>query len=65
LLQYATHLRSQTQGRGTFALEFRRYGEVPERLQKELLETWAAERQEAGEERIGKRRRKRMKYMRE
>lgn len=38
LYAYATELRSQTQGRGTFAREFLRYEEVPEKQAAEILE---------------------------
>ena len=41
---YATDLRSMTQGRGTFTLEFRRYARVPDDLAGAII----AERQEAG-----------------
>ena len=37
LYGYATELRSQTQGRGTFTRSFLRYEEVPERQARELL----------------------------
>ena len=37
LYGYATELRSQTQGRGTFMRSFLRYEEVPERQARELL----------------------------
>ena len=35
---YATDLRSMTQGRGTFTMEFSHYAQVPEELKKKLLE---------------------------
>jgi elongation factor G len=35
---YATDLRSMTQGRGTFTMEFSHYERVPEELAKKLLE---------------------------
>ena len=35
---YATDLRSMTQGRGTFTMEFSHYEPVPEELEKKLLE---------------------------
>ena len=38
LYGYATELRSQTQGRGTFTRSFLRYEEVPERQAREILE---------------------------
>jgi len=34
---YATDLRSLTQGRGTFSLEFRRYDVVPEGIAEEVI----------------------------
>ena len=37
LYGYATELRSQTQGRGTFTRSFLRYEEVPERQAREIL----------------------------
>lgn len=41
---YATELRSQTQGRGTFTLEFKRYEVVPDPLAEEIVK----ERRAAG-----------------
>ena len=35
---YATDLRSMTQGRGTFAMEFRRYELVPESIAEEIIQ---------------------------
>jgi elongation factor G len=37
MLHYATDLRSITQGRGTFAMEFSQYAEVPPNIQQELM----------------------------
>ena len=34
---YATDLRSQTQGRGTFTMEFARYKQVPREIQEEII----------------------------
>ncbi|HOW18484.1 MAG TPA: elongation factor G, partial [Phycisphaerae bacterium] len=34
---YATDLRSQTQGRGTFTMEFARYKQVPREIQEEIV----------------------------
>lgn len=34
---YATDLRSMTQGRGTFVMEFDHYGQVPEKLARKLI----------------------------
>jgi len=41
---YATDLRSMTQGRGTFTLEFKRYAVVPEGIAAGVIK----ERQAAG-----------------
>jgi elongation factor G len=35
---YATALRSLTQGRGTFTMEFDHYAEVPKNIEQELIE---------------------------
>jgi elongation factor G len=35
---YATSLRSLTQGRGTFTMEFDRYNKVPENIAQEIIE---------------------------
>ncbi len=35
---YATNLRSLTQGRGTFTMEFEQYEEVPQNVAKEIIE---------------------------
>ena len=35
---YATALRSLTEGRGTFTMEFERYGKVPENIVQEIIE---------------------------
>jgi elongation factor G len=37
---YATELRSRTQGRGTFTMEFDYYDQVPETLTKQILSGW-------------------------
>ncbi len=34
---YATDLRSRTQGRGTFVMQFKRYEQVPESIQEKIL----------------------------
>ena len=39
LFGYATDLRSMTQGRGTFAMEFQQYLQVPPKVSKEILES--------------------------
>jgi elongation factor G len=41
---YATDLRSMTQGRGTFTLEFKRYDVVPDEIAEQIIE----ERKAAG-----------------
>ena len=38
-LSYSSDLRSQTQGRGTFTLEFRQYEQVPEHLVTRVVES--------------------------
>ena len=38
MLRYATDLRSQTQGRGSFTIEFGRYEEVPAHLTQRIIE---------------------------
>ena len=35
---YSTNLRSATQGRGTYTMEFDHYGEVPSNISKEIME---------------------------
>jgi elongation factor G len=46
MLHYATDLRSITQGRGTFTMEFASYEEVPANIQQEVV---AAHKKEQGE----------------
>jgi len=41
LYQYATSLRSVTQGTGTFTMEFSHYAEVPGDVQKRLVEEYS------------------------
>jgi elongation factor G len=36
---YATNLRSLTQGRGSFVMEFYRYEKMPEKIEKKTLTT--------------------------
>ena len=38
MLRYATDLRSQTQGRGTFTIDFHHYDEVPRHLVEQVVE---------------------------
>ncbi|MCI6159538.1 MAG: elongation factor G [Selenomonadaceae bacterium] len=45
LYAYATELRSQTQGRGTFTRAFLRYEEVPEKQTQEILDAQAEKRE--------------------
>ena len=35
---YATDLRSNTQCRGTFSMEFQKYEQVPANIEKEIIE---------------------------
>jgi len=37
---YSTELRSATQGKAEFTMEFARYGPVPRELSEELLKTY-------------------------
>jgi len=37
MLRYATDLRSITQGRGSFTMEFSQYEEVPANVQQEIV----------------------------
>jgi elongation factor G len=45
MLHYATDLRSITQGRGLFTMQFAKYEEVPANIQQELI----AKAKKAGE----------------
>ncbi|WP_376793669.1 elongation factor G [Thermogemmatispora sp.] len=47
MLHYATDLRSLTQGRGTFKMEFYQYEEVPPQIQQELIARYKKERGES------------------
>jgi elongation factor G len=38
MFKYATDLRSMTQGRGTYTMEFARYDEVPDNVRDEVLD---------------------------
>ena len=40
LLKYATELKSMTQGRGTFTLEFSHYEEVPQHIQARIIQEY-------------------------
>ncbi len=46
ILRYATELRSMTQGRGSFEVEFARYEPVPANIQNEMIQKFRAEHQE-------------------
>ncbi len=37
MFDYATDLRSATQGRGTFTMEFSHYAQVPEKVSQEIV----------------------------
>jgi elongation factor G len=37
---YATELRSMTQGRGTFTMEFYHYDKVSDEIEKRILSGW-------------------------
>ncbi|MBR0283968.1 MAG: hypothetical protein IJQ78_01985, partial [Selenomonadaceae bacterium] len=39
LFKYATELRSQTQGRGSYALKFSHYEVLPEKLAEKVIES--------------------------
>lgn len=45
--RYASDLRSMTQGRGTFAMHFERYEDVPAHLTEEIRATYKVEHKEA------------------
>ncbi|MBW3539046.1 MAG: elongation factor G [Planctomycetes bacterium] len=45
MFDYANELRSMTQGKGTFSMEFARYGQVPSSLQEEVIVRRRAERE--------------------
>ncbi len=45
---YAQDLRSMTQGRGVYAMEFSNYGRVPSHMQEQIAAQAAKERQEEG-----------------
>ena len=47
MLRYATELRSQTQGLGSFTMEFDHYGEVPQHLVPRIVEVTKQQRDEA------------------
>ena len=47
MLHYATDLRSITQGRGSFTMEFYQYEEVPPNVQQEIIAQYKKEKAEA------------------
>ncbi len=46
MLDYAPALRSITQGRSSFTMEFSHYGEVPKQVQAKIIEEWKREKAE-------------------
>jgi elongation factor G len=48
MLHYATDLRSITQGRGTFTMEFASYEEVPPNIQQQIVDAHKKEKEEVG-----------------
>lgn len=46
MARYATELRSMTQGRGSFEMEFARYEMVPANVSKEIIDAYQAEQEE-------------------
>ena len=51
MLRYATDLRSQTQGRGTFTIDFHHYDEVPRHLVERVVERTQQQEKERAEAR--------------
>ena len=49
LYQYSTTLRSLTQGTGSYAMEFSHYAEVPQEVQKRLIEQYRKSRAEGSD----------------
>jgi elongation factor G len=46
MFDYANELRSMTQGKGTFSMEFAKYLQVPSNLQDEIVARRKAEKEE-------------------
>ena len=46
MLDYAPSLRSITQGRSSFTMEFSHYDEVPKQVQQKIIEAWQKEKEE-------------------
>ena len=46
MVKYATDLRSMTQGRGTFRIEFERYEELPAQSAQKVIEQYKKEQEE-------------------
>ncbi len=47
MLTYATDLRSQTQGQGSFTLEFDHYEDVPQHLVDQVVQSMSGEPESA------------------
>ncbi|MCA9116074.1 MAG: elongation factor G, partial [Planctomycetaceae bacterium] len=46
MFDYANELRSMTQGKGTFSMEFAKYSQVPRNIQEEVVARRKAEKEE-------------------
>ena len=46
LYKYATDLRAQTKGRGTFTVEFSHYEEMPQKMAEKVIEKYKAGKEE-------------------